>query len=41
MYKVMSALANSYFDRNAKKRTVSLTLNSDLYAKAKAAGVNA
>ncbi|GEP54060.1 type II toxin-antitoxin system CcdA family antitoxin [Reyranella soli] len=29
------------FDRNAKKRTVSLTLNSDLYAKAKAEGINA
>lgn len=29
------------FDRRAKKRTVSLTLNSDLYTKAKAAGVNA
>jgi len=28
------------FDRNAKKRTVSLTLNSDLYAKAKAEGIN-
>jgi post-segregation antitoxin (ccd killing protein) len=29
------------FDQNAKKRTVSLTLNSDLYAKAKAEGINA
>ena len=29
------------FDQTAKKRTVSLTLNSDLYAKAKAAGINA
>ncbi len=29
------------FDRDAKKRTVSLTLNSDLYAKAKAQGINA
>jgi antitoxin CcdA len=29
------------FDPLAKKRTVSLTLNSDLYAKAKAEGINA
>jgi len=29
------------FDPSAKKRTVSLTLNSDLYAKAKAQGINA
>lgn len=29
------------FDASAKKRTVSLTLNSDLYAKAKAEGINA
>jgi len=29
------------FDQNAKKRTVSLTVNSDLYAKAKAEGINA
>lgn len=29
------------FDREAPRRTVSLTLNSDLYAKAKSAGVNA
>ncbi len=29
------------FDPSAKKRTVSLTLNSDLYAKAKAEGINA
>jgi post-segregation antitoxin (ccd killing protein) len=29
------------FDPLAKKRTVSLTLNSDLYAKAKAQGINA
>jgi len=29
------------FDAAAKKRTVSLTLNSDLYAKAKAEGINA
>jgi len=29
------------YDRSAKKRTVSLTLNGDLYAKAKAQGINA
>ena len=29
------------FDTSARKRTVSLTLNSDLYAKAKAEGINA
>ena len=29
------------FDPTAKKRTVSLTLNSDLYAKTKEAGINA
>ncbi|MBX9792660.1 MAG: type II toxin-antitoxin system CcdA family antitoxin [Burkholderiaceae bacterium] len=29
------------FDRRAKKRTVRLTLNADLYAKAKAHGINA
>jgi len=29
------------FDLNAKKRTVSLTLNADLYVKAKAEGINA
>ncbi len=29
------------FDPSAKKRTVSLTLNGDLYAKAKAEGINA
>ena len=29
------------FDPAAKKRTVSLTLNADLYAKAKAHGINA
>ena len=29
------------FDPAAKKRTVSLTLNADLYAKAKAEGINA
>lgn len=29
------------YDPTAKKRTVSLTLNGDLYAKAKARGINA
>jgi len=29
------------FDRSARKRTVSLTVNADLYAKARAAGINA
>ncbi len=29
------------FDPTAKKKTVSLTLNADLYAKAKAEGINA
>lgn len=29
------------YDRSAKKRSVNLTINSDLYAKAKSAGVNA
>ena len=29
------------FDPNAPKRTVSVTLNSDLYAKAKSVGINA
>lgn len=29
------------YDRAAKKRTVSLTVNEDLYAKAKRAGLNA
>jgi antitoxin CcdA len=28
------------FERSAPKRTVSLTLNSDLYANAKSAGIN-
>jgi post-segregation antitoxin (ccd killing protein) len=28
------------YDASARKRTVSLTLNSDLYAKAKGAGIN-
>lgn len=29
------------FDPSAKKKTVSLTMNGDLYAKAKARGINA
>ena len=29
------------YDPKARKQTVSLTLNSDLYAKAKSAGINA
>jgi post-segregation antitoxin (ccd killing protein) len=29
------------FDPNAPKQTVSITLNSDLYAKAKSVGINA
>jgi antitoxin CcdA len=29
------------YDTSARKRTVSLTLNEDLYAKAKAEGINA
>ena len=31
----------SFYDQDAKKQTVSLTINSDLFAKAKAAGINA
>jgi antitoxin CcdA len=34
-------MSKPLFDAAAKKRTVSLTLNSDLYAKAKAEGINA
>ena len=34
-------MAQPLFDPSAKKRTVSLTLNSDLYAKAKERGINA
>jgi antitoxin CcdA len=34
-------MSKPLFDPSAKKRTVSLTLNSDLYAKAKAEGINA
>jgi post-segregation antitoxin (ccd killing protein) len=31
---------NAIYDADARKRTVSVTLNADLYAKAKGAGVN-
>jgi post-segregation antitoxin (ccd killing protein) len=31
---------NSLYDAGARKRTVSLTLNADLYARAKGAGIN-
>ncbi|MGH7091768.1 MAG: type II toxin-antitoxin system CcdA family antitoxin, partial [Stellaceae bacterium] len=34
-------MESTHFDHRARKRTVSLTLNGDLYAKAKAAGINA
>ncbi len=34
-------MQTTLFDAHARKRTVSLTVNSDLYAKAKAAGINA
>ena len=34
-------MSSALFDRAARKRTVSLTVNSDLYAKSKAAGINA
>ena len=33
-------MRNPPFDAEARKRTVSLTLNADLYAKAKGAGIN-
>ena len=33
-------MRSSIYDAGARKRTVSLTLNSDLYAKAKGAGIN-
>ena len=33
-------MRNSLYDAGARKRTVSLTLNADLYAKAKGAGIN-
>jgi post-segregation antitoxin (ccd killing protein) len=34
-------MQTSLFDRSARKRTVSLMVNGDLYARAKAAGINA
>jgi antitoxin CcdA len=34
-------MSKPLFDAVAKKRTVSITLNSDLYARAKAEGINA
>jgi post-segregation antitoxin (ccd killing protein) len=34
-------MRDSNFDPNAPKQTVSVTLNSDLYAKAKSVGINA
>jgi post-segregation antitoxin (ccd killing protein) len=34
-------MPTALFDAAARKRTVSLTINSDLYAKTKAAGINA
>jgi post-segregation antitoxin (ccd killing protein) len=33
-------MRNSLYDAGARKRTVSLTLNADLYAKAKGVGIN-
>jgi post-segregation antitoxin (ccd killing protein) len=33
-------MRNPPYDTSARKRTVSLTLNADLYAKAKGAGIN-
>ena len=33
-------MRNLPYDPGARKRTVSLTLNADLYAKAKSAGIN-
>jgi post-segregation antitoxin (ccd killing protein) len=33
-------MRNPTYDTGARKRTVSLTLNADLYAKAKGAGIN-
>ena len=33
-------MRNPHYDTSSRKRTVSLTLNADLYAKAKAAGIN-
>ena len=34
-------MRHSLYDRSARKQTVSLTINSDLYAKIKEAGINA
>ena len=34
-------MASALFDVAARKRTVSLTINADLYARSKAAGINA
>jgi post-segregation antitoxin (ccd killing protein) len=34
-------MQNTMYDVTARKRTVSLTLNSDLYAKVRASGMNA
>jgi post-segregation antitoxin (ccd killing protein) len=36
----MKLMRNDSYDQGARKRTVSLTLNSDLYAKAKEARLN-
>jgi post-segregation antitoxin (ccd killing protein) len=33
-------MRNALFDPGARKRTVGLTLNADLYAKAKSSGIN-
>lgn len=33
-------MRNPLFERKAPKQTVSITLNSDLYAKAKSMGIN-
>jgi antitoxin CcdA len=33
-------MRTSLYDAGARKRTVSLTVNADLYAKARAAGIN-
>lgn len=40
-YRGSKAMPASLFDAAARKRTVSLTINTDLYAKTKAAGINA
>lgn len=41
VFATISHVKSTQFDPRARKRTVSLTLNGDLYAKAKAAGINA